>query len=244
MMDSFTAKPRRLVIGDAPAISPDGKLIIYCERLGPGWGQIQIVQADGNNRKQLSHMKHEGACSPRWSPDGTKIAITGFSDNDHTIYSMDADGENVTSITPGNNPKWSPDGKHILLTRWVRGGDSALWIVNADGSDPKKVISINSDNEVNPTWFPDGQSIVLEQRLNDRSALYQVNVDGTNLHLFQANDHLDLFSPIFSPDGKFLVVDTISKPDSSRAILLIDLAGHQARPLAYGSHASVVWSKQ
>ena len=243
-MDSFNAKPRRLIVGDAPAISPDGKLIVYCERLGPSWGQIQIIQTDGNNRKQLTHLKHEGACSPRWSPDGLKISITGFSDNNHTIYAMDADGENVTSIASGDNPKWSPDGKRILFTRWARGADSALWIVNADGSDPKKVINIDSRNKVNPTWFPDGQSIIFEQRLNDRSALYQVNIDGTDLHLFQANDRLDLFSPIFSPDGKFLVVDTISKVASSQAILLIDLAGHQARPLAYGSHASVVWNKQ
>ena len=60
--------------------------------------------------------------SPRWSPDGKRIAWVSTRDGNQDIYTVDADGKDVKRLTndpaPDNNPSWSPDGKqHRLLQR-------------------------------------------------------------------------------------------------------------------------------
>jgi hypothetical protein len=43
------SKPKRLVQGLNPTLSPDGQKIAYCVRLGPtAFGQIEVVNADGS----------------------------------------------------------------------------------------------------------------------------------------------------------------------------------------------------
>jgi Tol biopolymer transport system component len=51
-------------------------------------------------------------------------------------------------------PSWSPDGKKIIFSR-VRNNenDSEIYIMNADGSDQKKITN-NSVYDGHPAWSP------------------------------------------------------------------------------------------
>ncbi|HLE37211.1 MAG TPA: hypothetical protein VI699_08685, partial [Candidatus Acidoferrales bacterium] len=110
---------------NAPQISPDGKQIVYAR----GWrdkvndrqrNSIWIMNADGSRNRMLV----DGS-SPRWSPDGTRIAYLADGQPRGTqIYVrwMDAEGA-VTQIThvdksPGNLV-WSPDSQWIGFTMLV-----------------------------------------------------------------------------------------------------------------------------
>ncbi len=79
VIDSQSSKPRKLVSGGArPAWSPDGSKLAYCTWSGgASYGQIEVVNADGTGKQQITNMKG-GACYPDWSPDGTKVAFTAF----------------------------------------------------------------------------------------------------------------------------------------------------------------------
>lgn len=105
-------------VGD-PQLSPDGKIIAYSvgdvdKAANRTLTQIYTVSADGGNPKQITK-DTKSSSSPRWSPDGKRIAYVYGSQ----IWTMDADGDNrrqVTRISGGaGNPVWSPDGKLIAF---------------------------------------------------------------------------------------------------------------------------------
>lgn len=105
-------------VGD-PQVSPDGKQVVFT--IGDvnfdanrTLTQIYVMPLAGGDMKQLT--KGEvSASSPRWSPDGKKIAyVTGSQ-----IWVMEPDGDNkdqVTTISTGaGQPVWSPDGNWIAF---------------------------------------------------------------------------------------------------------------------------------
>ena len=61
--------------------------------------QIYRLRPDGSAFKQLTH-HHNGALSPRWSPDGRQISFVAGSTfpGQHQLMVMDADGANVRRV--------------------------------------------------------------------------------------------------------------------------------------------------
>src|SRR4051812_31005990 len=54
--------------------------------------------------------------------------------------------------------QWSPDGKQFLFTR-IHQGKMALWLMNADGSEMKRLIEKDTPH-FDGHWSPDGKKVV------------------------------------------------------------------------------------
>ena len=162
--------------------------------------------------------------------DGKKIVFTSMRDGDLDIYVMDTDGSNVTRLTHelgyDGGPFVSPDGtkivyrahhpateeaiadyKALLAEGLIRPSQLDLWIMDADGSNKRRVTNNGAAN-FGPFWHPDGQRIIFSSNLHDPEGrnfdLYLINEDGSGLERITHNEDFDGF-PMFSHDGSKLV---------------------------------------
>ena len=132
---------------------------------------------------------------PVFSPDGRTLAFHVGRDV-HTfpapsgVEGIAAGGPNqqprrlTTDPDNGMYPSWSPDGKRIVFMSW-RTGRTELFTMNADGSDQKKLPTMERGDAVDPRWSPDGSKIAfvhLPDGMNGRAAIVcTVNADGTGV---------------------------------------------------------------
>jgi Tol biopolymer transport system component len=143
------------------------------------------------------------------SPDGRQIAFDLLGD----IYVMPITGGTPTRITSGlpfdMQPRFSPDSRMIAFTS-DRGGGDNVWIMNADGSDPRQITHEKFRLLNEPNWSPDGQYIVARKHFTTQRSLgtgeiwmYHIGGGDGVLLVKRSSDALqkELGEPAFSPDG-------------------------------------------
>jgi len=189
---------------------------------------LWTANRDGSGRKRLTSYGVYTA-EATLSPDGRTWVFTSLKDGDLEIYTMHVDGTNVRRLTntPGydGGAFFSPDGTQIVYRAMhptgaaldeyrelirqglVRPNRMELWIMNADGSNQRRITDLGGANFA-PIFAPGGRQIIFSSNhLSPRSRnfdLYLINVDGTGLEQVTTHEEFDGF-PMFSPDGRQLV---------------------------------------
>lgn len=80
------------------------------------------------------------------------------------IYRLPIGGGTATALTQDSgvalnyHPRVSPDGRSIAFVS-DRGGQANLWVMDADGGNPRIVFADPISRITGPAWAPDGQSI-------------------------------------------------------------------------------------
>ncbi|MGL4899564.1 MAG: TolB family protein, partial [Shewanella sp.] len=144
------------------------------------------------------------------SPDGKYLVFDLLGD----IYQIPVSGGDAKPLAQGiawqMQPVYSPDGKYIAFTSDADGGDN-IWIMNADGSNPRTVTSETFRLLNSPAWSPDSQYIVGRKHFTASRSLgagevwlYHV-AGGEGVKLTERpNDEKDLGEPAYSPDGRYI----------------------------------------
>ena len=102
-------------------------------------------------------------------PVAGRLAFSSWSGSGATIYTMNADGSGLVTVTQGVDPNFSTDGTRIAFWRY-ESGSGAIYVADADGSNERRVVS----DGYQPTWSPDGRRLAY-----GCGGICFVNVDGT-----------------------------------------------------------------
>ncbi|GEP33854.1 serine hydrolase [Nocardioides szechwanensis] len=219
-IDDLTA----LAVPSQPALSPDGSRLAYVLRTLDGEADRNVDQlwvvptgdraTDGSPRRLTSGT---GDTSPRWSPDGSRLAFVRAGDGPGQVWLLAADGgepEQVTDLPLGADaPVWSPDGSRIAFTAAV---DPA-----ARGTGP--IVTTRLDYQA------DGAGMFGSVR----SQLHVLDVaTGDCRQLTDGPEHAG--EPAWATDGRTLAFTRHVGEDSDltfrTAVHLLDIDDAQARP--------------
>lgn len=226
VMDEF-----QIQLPTDPQISPDGKRIVYVRRFADPmtdrrYSNLWMINADGTDHRPLTTGDHSDA-SPRWSPDGTRIAYLGDEDGKEQIYVRWMDSGQTARITDlENSPgaiNWSPDGKMISFSALVPGKGphladlpappaGAKWAEPATMYD-RLVYRFNGAGYLKPGFM---QIFVVSA---EGGAPRQV----TNGNFANGGSEWAPTRAVWTPDGKYLLVSANRHPESDHEFVDTDV---------------------
>jgi WD40-like Beta Propeller Repeat len=173
--------------------SPDGTQVASCGTRG-GDGTT-ILDVDSGHARQLPFLS-ASLFSPCfvWSSDGSRLACEGMGQADpdlsgiYTVRVSDWSGVRRVTTNPGGDDlpgSYSPQGDRLVFQRNDAAGKPAgLYVVNANGSDLKRITPARIEVGSPGDWSPTGNEIVFSGRTqpDHRQSLWMVHADGTALH--------------------------------------------------------------
>ena len=212
----------------APSWSPDGSRIAfvsnrtgYDSRDGKWSFNVYIMDADGSNVRSVVpglSPPSTGAGPPHrpvWSPDGSYLAFR----QPRSLYTVHTESFRTVNLGLTNAiPAWSPDGEWIAFVHAEPAFEEpgTIYVARPDGSEARKVFQFDPRDAytgaLNLSWSADGLSLRFSLRPSDADRsniyfLYQVGVDGSNLHKISEVPYAARLS--WSPDGSRVAVSSI-----------------------------------
>jgi dipeptidyl aminopeptidase/acylaminoacyl peptidase len=204
-----------------PQISPDGRSIVYVRRMADvmsdkRFSNLWVLSFDGSQDRPVTTGTFSDS-SPRWSPDGTRIAYVSDRDGKPQLYVRWMDSGQTARLSdleyPPSDIAWSPDGKLISFSSHVP-------------SEALKIADLPKPPEGAKWAEPPRAYDRLEYRFNGRGYLkpgftqiFVVSANGGAPRQLTSGDFphggapFGAGEPVWTPDGRYLLFSANLRPD-------------------------------
>jgi Tol biopolymer transport system component/DNA-binding winged helix-turn-helix (wHTH) protein len=166
--------------------------------------------------------------SPRYSPDGRRIAFVSNRSGSDEIWVCGSEGENPVRLTSFRgplvgSPSWSPDSRQIVFDCRPE-GNADIFTVSSEGGQPRRLTS-DAAEDIVPSWSRDGRWIYFTSNRGGRLQVWKLPADGDQA--VQVTEQGG-FDPVESPDGRWLY---FTADRGSSAIWRMPVGGGKEMPL-------------
>jgi tricorn protease len=196
-----------------PSMSSDGSKIVferdarlYVLDVASGEPREVVVYAPEDSRDNMvSYINPlEFLRSFDISPSGKRVAFDARGD----IYTMPEEHGDVRNITQSSDardegPSWSPDGKWVAYVS-DKSGDDEIYLVDQMGKEKERKLTSNGHFKQGVAWSPNSDKMLYS---TEEDALYLLGKDGGEPKLVAKNEHAEISSYNWSPDGAWIAYD-------------------------------------
>jgi serine/threonine-protein kinase len=174
-----------------------------------GRAQFQpVVVTAGSAPKSLNSEPPGSYSTPRFSPDGRRVAMGVTTANSQDIWIYDIDRNTFTRLTTeGVNvrPEWTPDGRHVVFIS-QRAGKAGIWRQPVDVSGPAEKLFERDLEPFEALVSPDSKWLIIRTAPGatfSRDILAMPLTGDTTLTPLVTGPYTESL-PRLSPDGKWL----------------------------------------
>jgi serine/threonine protein kinase/Tol biopolymer transport system component len=209
----------------------------YTER-----GEVQ--RYDAKSQQFVSYLPGVSAEGLSFSRDGQRVAYVTVPEG--ILWRSKVDGSERVQLTVAPMraamPRWSSDGKRIAFMGRLAGKNWKIYVVPTDGASAQQV-TFGTGNDGDPNWSPGGNSLAFggEPDLDgggsqSKTAIYTLDLTTSQVSTVPGSE--GLFSPRWSPDGRYLAAQSA---DSTK-LLLYSVATQKWQDLVKINAAYFSWS--
>jgi len=206
-------------------LSPDGRRVAFTLiRVVDGdWHEgVHVIGTDGAESREIA----ASGDTPRWNPDGTRIAWINRATRPAQVWCATPEGEHKKQLTRLDGGvsdfEWSPDGKLLAVTTAVKDAGVARTqiVLVPPGERARQLTHTNQhiivhvwEPDANLSWSPDGRFIAYSVKPTGRfdddyaSDVHVVDVRTGESRAIVRRPGMDM-RPRWSPSGKFIAFRT------------------------------------
>jgi eukaryotic-like serine/threonine-protein kinase len=219
-----------------PLPSKDGKKLFVVGRSYRG----ELQRRESKSGSFTSFLSGISAEDVVFSKDGQWLAYVSYPEG--ILWRSKPDGTQKIQLSAAPLfaalPRWSPDGKQIAFYNYSVGEPGRIYVVSAHGGSPLQLLPGDPEPKQDPDWSPDGNKIIFGSVPADKDSALRV-LDLNTHHVSALPGSRGLFSPRWSPDGRYIV----AMPADSLSLVLFDFQTQKWSPLARARAAFPNWSK-
>jgi Tol biopolymer transport system component len=242
-VDSHGQNLRQITAEDANTTqvswSADGKRLVFVNDID-GHEQIYRIDATGTREARLTNDNLRDI-APSWSPGNLEISYIGVGGSNSAIWIINSDGTSPRKATDPSKTgtvfaplAWAPDGHRIAFASGSSDRANIMLLTPKTG-ELRQLTNLRG-YATNPTWSPDGTTLVFTVATTDSptsySVLYTIHADGTGLTQITNGDEHD-GRPTWSPDGSHIAFVRMANQRS--ALFVVNADGSNARQLTFAT---------
>ncbi len=174
--------------------TPTGQIVFVCQVFrSAASDQICVMNADGSGWRRITTRDDARHFYPSFAPEGRSVLFVSNMSGEkdrlgnvlYDIYEQDLSTGALKRLTSQlgiiTAPEVSPDGAQIVFKN-SDGRLNDIWLMNRDGSNPRKIYGSQTAQGWDPVWSPDGRQILFagyDQYFTVQ--LFIMDADGSNV---------------------------------------------------------------